>query len=67
MKSFISVIFAYVGTRVLFALFGFHYNLFGEPFNAGKLVLDLGVFAGLFFGAYRLMGRFKLPGAKDGG
>ena len=67
MKSFISAIVAYVGSRVLFALFGFHYNLFGEPFNAGKLVLDIGVFVGIFFGAYWLMGRFRLLGTKDGG
>lgn len=39
---------AYVVSRVVFATFDFHYALFREPFDLGKLAIDFGVWAALF-------------------
>ena len=59
MRSILSVVIAYVGSRLAFAAFDFKYSLFLEPFDAGKLVIDLGVFAGFFLAGYWFLGRLR--------
>jgi len=39
----LSFIVAYFGSRAILSAFGFHYSLFRDPFDLGKLVIDLGV------------------------
>jgi len=46
MRPFLSCVLAYVATKVAFALADFHYSPIGDPFHAGKLAVDFGVFRG---------------------
>jgi hypothetical protein len=62
MRRFSAVVLAYATSKVVFALFDFQYRLFGDPFSAGKLAIDLGVFVLLFAGfdwLLRHLGPFK--------
>jgi hypothetical protein len=59
LRSVLSVLIAYVGSRLVFAAFGFKYNLFFDAFDAGKLGVDLGVFVGFYLIGYWLLGRLK--------
>ena len=59
MKSLLSVVIAYIGSRLAFAAFDFKYHLFIDGFDAGKLALDLGVFAGFFLAGYWFLGRLR--------
>lgn len=40
---------AYLGSKVIFYFFSFEYSLFSEAFDIQKLLVDLGVFVGLFY------------------
>lgn len=40
---------AYLGSKVIFYFFSFEYSLFSEAFDIQKLLIDLGVFVGLFY------------------
>ena len=44
----ICVVGALIGSRAVFAVFGFEYRLFGDPFHAGKLAFDLAVFVAFY-------------------
>lgn len=57
MRFFLALVLAYVFSKVVFALAGFQYRLIGDPFNAGKLAIDFGVFIVLCFGFNWLLGR----------
>jgi hypothetical protein len=57
MRSVLSLIIAYVGSRLLFGAFGFHCRLIGDPFDVANLVIDLGVFVGFYLSGYWLLGR----------
>lgn len=61
--SFLSLVIAYIGSRVIFAAAGFTYDIFSDPFAPGKLVVDFGVFAVLYALGYlalaRVLGRRK--------
>ncbi|UCG51820.1 MAG: hypothetical protein JSW58_16885 [Candidatus Latescibacterota bacterium] len=52
MRSLLSVIIAYIGSRLVFGLFEFDYNLLGDPFHIGKLTIDLCVFVVCYLAAY---------------
>ena len=67
MRSVLSVIVAYIGSRAIFAAFDFNYAVFREPFNVGKLIIDVGVFAALFGLCYWLLGLKRTPKTKDAG
>jgi hypothetical protein len=54
-----SVVIAYVGSRLVFTAFDFKYNLFVEPFNTGKLAADLAVFACFYLIGYWFLGRLR--------
>tara|TARA_B100001013_G_scaffold115464_1_gene66438 strand:+ start:37 stop:246 length:210 start_codon:yes stop_codon:yes gene_type:complete len=41
---FIPVLFAYIGSKVLFNFFNFKYNFLTDGFDIAKLMIDLGVF-----------------------
>ena len=41
---FIPILFAYIGSKVLFNFFDFNYNPFTDRFDIAKLIIDLGVF-----------------------
>lgn len=56
MRSIISAIIAYIGTRFVFSIFGFEYDIFSDPFNLWKFAIDIGGFAAIFFAAYFLLG-----------
>ena len=67
MRSVLAAIVAYIGSRAIFAAFDFNYAVFREPFNVGKLIVDIGVFAALFGGCYWLFGLKGTPKTKDTG
>ena len=66
MRPFLSAILAYIVTRIVFALFDFHYRLWGESFDPGKLLVDLGTYCVLFIVIYYLLGRL-LPSKRSCG
>ena len=66
MRTFISMIIAYVGTRIIFSLFDFHYDILGEPFDLGKLLIEMGGFAALFIPTYFVLGKI-MPDTKKNG
>jgi hypothetical protein len=66
-RSVLSAVIAYVGSRLLFGVFDFHYRLIGDPFDVGKLVIDLGVFVGFYLIGYWLLGYLKLFKNSSGG
>jgi hypothetical protein len=45
----IPFIIAYFGSKTIFYYFSFEYALFSDAFNIEKLLIDLGVFMGLFY------------------
>jgi len=67
MRSVLSAIVAYIGSRAIFAASDFHYGVFSDPFNVGKLIIDLGVFLALFYGCYWLLGLKGKLKSKDAG
>lgn len=67
MRTFLSVIIAYVGSRVLFALTDFHYDLWRDPFDVVKLLIDIAVFGGIYVVAYLLFGKLMRPKEKADG
>ena len=67
MRTVLAVIVAYIGSRAVFAAFDFNYAVFREPFNVGKLIIDLGVFMALFGGCYWLLGLMGTANTKDAG
>lgn len=56
MRSVLSAIIAYIGSRAVFAAFDFSYDVFREPLNVGDLLIDFGVFVALFMGCHWLLG-----------
>jgi uncharacterized membrane-anchored protein len=44
-------------SRTLFAAAGFHYDMFTEPFNIGKLAVDFGVWVMLYMVVFRILTR----------
>jgi hypothetical protein len=48
---------AFAVSRTLFAAAGFHYDVFGEPFNAGKLAIDFGVWVVIYMVMFRALSR----------
>ncbi|WP_206482913.1 hypothetical protein [Thalassotalea sp. G2M2-11] len=40
---------AYLGSKGIFYYFSFEYALFSDAFDLQKLLIDLGVFVGLFY------------------
>jgi hypothetical protein len=66
MRSFLSCVLAYVASKVAFALTGFQYSPISDPFHAGKLAIDIGVFVALFVGFNWLLGRLSSFRPKDG-
>jgi hypothetical protein len=59
MRSFLSALIAYISSRIIFALFDFNHWSLGDAFDLVKLLIDIGVYAGLFFLFYWLLGRTK--------
>ena len=59
--AFSAIVIAYVVSRILFAAAGFSYDIFSEPFDLGRLVVDLGVWGVLYVLSYwalaRVLGR----------
>jgi hypothetical protein len=49
---------AWVVSRIAFAAAGFSYNVFSDPFNFGKLIIDLAVFGSLWGLGYYVLSRF---------
>ena len=54
---FVAWVVAYIASRAIFAASGFRYQIFQEPFNLGKLIIDLGVWAVLFGAAWWIVTR----------
>ncbi|WP_144393623.1 hypothetical protein [Pleionea sediminis] len=48
MKFWGNFIFAYISSRVIFNQFDFYYDIFNEPLNISKLLIDVGVFISLY-------------------
>ncbi|MBE0564508.1 MAG: hypothetical protein IH621_01005 [Krumholzibacteria bacterium] len=46
--AFLSFVVAYIASRIGFAAAGFAYNVFSDPFDLGKLVVDFGVWIVLY-------------------
>lgn len=67
MRSVLSAIVAYIGSRALFAAFDFNYDVFSDPFNVGKLIIDIGVFLALFYGCLWLLGLKETLKTEDAG
>jgi len=55
--AFLSWVVAYVVSRIIFALFDFSYNVFTEPFNIIKFVIDFGVWAAIYAISYFVLAR----------
>ncbi|GHF94817.1 hypothetical protein [Thalassotalea marina] len=49
LKFFVPFIVAYFGSKAIFYYFSFEYSLFSDGFHIEKLLVDLGVFGGLFY------------------
>ncbi len=67
MRMFLTVVLAYAASKVVFALAGFQYRLIGDPFHAGKLAIDFGVWIVFFYGFKWLLGRLGPFRPKGGG
>ena len=65
MRRFVTVVLAYAASKAAFALFDFQYSPVGDPFSAGKLAIDLGVFVVFFLGFDWLLGRLGPFKARD--
>ncbi|GIU08209.1 hypothetical protein TUM4641_21870 [Shewanella morhuae] len=48
MKFFIFFIFAFIGSKLLFKYFDFHYDIFSDSFELLKFIIDTGVFVVIF-------------------
>lgn len=59
MRIFLALVLAYAASKVVFALFGFQYRPIGDPFHAGKLAIDFGVFVVFCYGFNWLLGKLK--------
>ena len=59
MRPFFSALLAYISSRILFAIFDFNHWSIGESFDLGKLVVDLIVYAVLFWLFYYFLGRIR--------
>ena len=57
MRGTISAVVAFVVTRVVFSMLGFHYSIFSESFNLEKFTIDIGGFALVYFASYVVLGR----------
>ena len=55
----IPIVFAYSGSKYLFNLFDFKYDVFNDSFDIAKLMIDLGVYIALFFCSYVAISYFK--------
>ncbi len=55
----LAAVIAYVLSQLIFAAVGFRYRLFGDPFDAGKLAIDLGTPAALYFLTLWLLSRSR--------
>ena len=59
--AFSSVVIAYVVSRIAYAVTDFDYDVFSDPFDLGKLVVDVGVWVALYALGYsglaRIVGR----------
>ena len=67
MRGFLSAVIAVIGTRVIFALIDFHYDLLRDPFDVVKLLVDIAVFVGVFYLANLLLGKLVRSKEKAGG
>lgn len=65
MRSVLAALVAYIGSRAVFAAFDFNYAVLSDPFNVGKLVIDIGVFMVLYIGCYWLLGLKGMSETKD--
>lgn len=54
---FLSFVVAYIVSRITFAATGFDYDLFSEPFDLGKLLVDFGVWGALYALSYSVLAR----------
>ena len=59
MKFFLTIVLAYATSKAVFALFDFQYNPIFDPFNAGKLAIDFGVFVVFCVGYNWLLGQLR--------
>jgi hypothetical protein len=59
--AFLSFVIAYVASHIIFAAAGFTYNIFSDPFNLGKLVIDFGVWGVLYALSYFVLARVLGP------
>lgn len=48
-QLFVAFLIAFFGSKGIFHFMDFNYSLFKDPFDIGKLLIDIGVFFGLFF------------------
>ncbi|OEE99373.1 hypothetical protein A1QK_11890 [Vibrio genomosp. F10 str. 9ZD137] len=48
MKYVIVFLFAYFGSRLIFSLFNFSYNIISDPFDLTSFLIDIGVFVMLW-------------------
>lgn len=48
-QLFVAFLIAFFGSKAIFHFMDFNYSLFKDPFDLGKLLIDIGVFFGLFF------------------
>ena len=55
--AFLSLVVAYIASRVIFAAAGFTYNIFSDPFDLGKLVVDFGAWVVLYALSYLVFAR----------
>ncbi len=67
MLFIVPFIVAYIGSRLIFHLFGFDYNLFSEPLNATKLFIDVAVFGGLYFATYMAVRKLQQSRQREDG
>lgn len=49
MKFLIPIAFALLSSRLIFSFFGFEYKIFSDPFDMTYLLIDVGVFGGLWY------------------
>lgn len=57
MRHVLSFCVAFAVSRTLFGLANFRYNVFSEPFNIGKLMVDFGVWAMIYITMLRALTR----------
>jgi hypothetical protein len=57
----LAILVALVLKHALLTAFGFRYRLFNDPFDLGKLAIDLGAWAIAFTVAWLLLDRISIP------